>query len=395
MAYDNLLVVLAVAAGVPLLLATVPRLPLPGAILEILAGIVLGPAVLHVVEADAAVELLSVVGLGFLLFLAGLEIDIQQLRGPRARLIGTGVLVSALLAASVGELLHLAGLVENPLLIGTALMATALGLLVPILRDSGAIDRPVGQLTIGGASAGEVGAVVVLSLLFSERSSGGGSKVLLLFALVGIAALIVAASVRLGRWTWLTATLDRLADTSAQIRIRLAMVLVVGLSAMAMHLGFEAILGAFVAGAVLRLVDPDAERSHPRFHIKLAGLGHGFLVPVFFVASGIQFNLGALFEDAGTVLRVPLFLAALLLVRGAPALLYRAAGLSWLEVLASGLLQATSLPVVVAAVTIGLELDAIRPDNAAALVAAGLLSVVVFPLLALPLLRRARHEPDG
>ncbi|MCD0485493.1 cation:proton antiporter [Streptacidiphilus sp. ASG 303] len=393
MSYDNLVIVLATAAGVPLLLSVVPRLPLPGAVLEILAGIVLGPAVLDVVTADSAVEMLSVIGLGFLLFLAGLEIDIQQLRGPRARLIGVGLLVSAVLALSVGLLMHLAGLVESPLLIGTALMATALGLLVPILKDSRAIDQPVGQLVIGGASAGEVGAVVLLSLLFSERSSDAGSKILLLLVLIGVAALIVTASLRAGRRRWLSDTLDRLADTSAQIRIRLAMLLVVGLSAMSLHLGFEAILGAFVAGAVLRLIDPDAERSHPRFHMKLAGLGHGFLVPVFFVASGVQFNLGALFENAGTVLRVPMFLAALLLVRGLPALLYRAAGLSWTEVAATALLQATSLPVIVAAATIGLRLHAVRPENAAALVAAGLLSVVVLPLVALPLLQRS-NDPQ-
>ncbi|MGW1545057.1 cation:proton antiporter domain-containing protein, partial [Streptomyces sp. NPDC002309] len=116
-----------------------------------------------------------------------------------------------------------------------------------------------------------------------------------------------------------------------------------------------------------------------------------------FVTSGIQFNLGALFEDAGTILRVPMFLAALLLVRGLPALLYRAAGLSWPEVTASALLQATSLPVIVAAATIGLKLDAIRPENASALIAAGLLSVLLFPLIALPLLHRSRQHPaaDG
>lgn len=395
MGYDNLLIVLVIAAGVPLVLATVPRLPLPGAVLEILAGVVLGPAVLGVVEIDAAVDLLSVIGLGFLLFLAGLEIDIQQLRGPRARLIGTGLLASAVLALSIGWLMHAAGIVENPLLIGTALMATALGLLVPILKDSGSLDRPVGQLAIGGASAGEVGAVVLLSVLFSESTAGVGSQSLLLLALAGIAALIVAAAVGFGRWPWLTDVLDRLADTSAQIRIRLAMVLVVGLSAMALHLGFEAILGAFIAGAVLRLVDPDADRSHPRFHMKLSGLGYGFLVPVFFVASGIEFNLGVLFEDPWTVLRVPMFLVALLLVRGLPALLYRAAGLSWSDVAAGALLQATSLPVIVAATTIGLKLGAIRPENASALVAAGLLSVVIFPLFALPLLQRGRKRPEG
>ncbi|MFB4283673.1 cation:proton antiporter [Nonomuraea sp. MTCD27] len=395
MSYDNLLIVLAVAAGVPFLLAMVPRLPVPGAVLEIVAGVVLGPAVLNVVTVDAAVESLSIIGLGFLLFLAGLEIDIRQLRGPRARLVGLGLVGTLALAAIVGLLLGVAGLVESPLLVGTALVATSLGLLVPILKDVGAIDRPVGQLTIGGASAGEISAVVLLSLFFSEHSSSPGAKLLLLLSLAGLAVLIVLASMRAGRSMWLSRAVEMLADTSAQVRVRLTMLLVVGLSAMALHLGFEAILGAFIAGAVLRLIDPDAEQTHPQFHIKLEGLGYGFLVPVFFVTSGIQFDLGALFADAETVLRVPMFLAALLLVRGLPALAYRSAGLSRAEVLASGLLQATSLPVIVAAATIGLKLEAIRPENAAALVAAGLLSVVVFPLMALRLLGRSTIQTGG
>lgn len=399
MSYDNLVIVLAVAASVPFLLAMAPRVLLPGPVLEIVAGIVLGPAVLNWVQPDATVEALSIIGLSFLLFLAGLEIDFRQLHGPRARLVVIGLAGSVALAGAVGWVLDIAGLVESPLLIGTALVATSLGLLVPMLKDADAVDRPVGQLTIGGASAGEISAVVLLSLFFSEHSSGPASRLLLLLSLACLTALIVVTSIRAGRSMWLSQTVVNLADTSAQVRVRLTMVLIVGLSAVAMHLGFEAILGAFIAGAVLRLVDPDAERRHPQFHVKLEGLGYGFLVPVFFVTSGIQFDLGALFADAGTVLRVPMFLAALLLVRGLPALAYRRAGLSRAEIMASGLLQATSLPMIVAATTIGVKLEAIRPANAAALVAAGLMSVIVFPLMALPLLNRshrsARSGPEG
>ncbi|MFD7227921.1 cation:proton antiporter [Streptomyces sp. NPDC059881] len=392
MSYDNLVIVLAVAAAVPFVLAMVPRVPLPGPVLEIVAGVVLGPAVLNLVQPDATVEALSIIGLSFLLFLAGLEIDFRQLRGPRARLVGIGLAGTLVLAGIVGWVLDVAGLVESPLLIGTALVATSLGLLVPILKDADAVDRPVGQLTIGGASAGEISAVVLLSLFFSEHASSPASGVLLLLGLALLVALIVVTSVRAGRSMWLSRAVVNLADTSAQVRVRLTMILIVGLSAIALHLGFEAILGAFIAGAVLRLVDPDAERTHPQFHVKLEGLGYGFLVPVFFVTSGIQFDLGALFADVGTALRVPMFLAALLLVRGLPALVYRRAGLSRAETVASGLLQATSLPVIVAATTIGLRLDAISPANAAALVAAGLVSVVVFPLTALPLLNRSRRS---
>jgi Kef-type K+ transport system membrane component KefB len=358
------------------------------------AGVVLGPAVLDLVRPDQTVEALSVIGLSFLLFLAGLEIDVGRWQGPLARRVATGLAGTVVLAVLVGWALGVAGVVENTLLVGVALVATSLGLLVPILKDADAVDRPVGQLIIGGASAGEFCAVGLLSLFFSEHASGPASRLLLLLGLACLTALVVVTSMRAGRSMWLSRTVARLADTSAQIRIRLTMVQIDGLSAVAAHLGFEAILGAFIAGAVLRMVDPDAERTHPRFHIKLEGLGYGFLVPVFFVTSGIQFDLDALFANAGTVLRVPLFLAALLLVRGLPVLASRTVGLSRAELGAAGLLQATSLPFIVAATTIGLKLDAIQPDNAAALVAAGLVSVIVFPLVALPLLSRGRGATD-
>ncbi|WP_406361518.1 cation:proton antiporter [Streptomyces sp. NBC_01579] len=168
MAYDNLLIVLTVAAGVPFLLAMVPRVPIPGPALEIVAGIVLGSVIL--VEPDATVQALSIIGLSFLLFLSGLEIDIQRLRGPQARLVGIGLAGTIVLAVVVGWLLNVIGLVESPLLVGIVLVATSLGLLVPILKDAGAVGRPVGQLTIGGGSAGEISAVVLLSLFFSEHS---------------------------------------------------------------------------------------------------------------------------------------------------------------------------------------------------------------------------------
>jgi len=187
---------------------------------------------------------------------------------------------------------------------------------------------------------------------------------------------------------------NRLADTSAQIRIRLSMLLVVGLGAVATHLGFEAILGAFIAGAILRLVDADAEHKHPLFHPKLDAIGYGFLIPVFFVTSGLTFNLSVLFSSASTLLRVPLFLLALLVVRGLPAILYRSALGSIRDVAAVRLLQATSLPFIVAATTIGLQVHAIKPANAAALVAAGLFSVILFPVISLQLLRSSAQGPS-
>src|SRR5499433_2476774 len=279
MNFDNLVAVLAVAVAVPLVLAALPRVPVPGPVLEIVAGIVLGPAVLDLVQPDQAVRLVSTIGLAFLLFLAGLEIDVRHFRGPRARLTGLALGLSALLALITGIVLHAAGVVESPLLVGIILIATSLGLIVPILEDAGVTGRPVGQFAIAGASLGEVSSVVLLSLFFSGRASAVGPKLLLLSLLGVLAVLVVIATLRIERSMWITRTLNRLADTSAQIRIRLSMLLVVGLGALATHLGFEAILGAFIAGAILRLVDTDAEHKHPLFYPKLDAIGYGFLSP--------------------------------------------------------------------------------------------------------------------
>ena len=386
---DDLVLVVLVAAVVPLALAAVPRLLLPAAVLELVAGVLLGPDVLGVVDLDPAVEVVSTMGLAFLLFLAGLEIDLTDLRGSSGRLAVRGLVASLAAAGAVGAALHLGG-VDGGGLFAVLLVATSLGLVVPVLRDAGAAGRPVGQLVVAGASLGEVAALVLLSVLFSERGSGVGTGLLLVLALVGAAALLVVAGRAAGRSPRVVRAVDGLADTSAQLRVRLTVLLVVGLVGVAGRLGLEAVLGAFLAGMVLRAVDPAGTMSHPHFRLKLDGLAFGFLVPVFFVASGLAFDLEALTASPAALVQVPLFLGALLLVRGLPALVYRGV-LSGREVAAAGLLQATSLPFLVAGTAVGSALGVIDPEDGAALVGAGLLSVVLFPALALRLVERQGH----
>jgi Kef-type K+ transport system membrane component KefB len=191
-----------------------------------------------------------------------------------------------------------------------------------------------------------------------------------------------------------SADLGRLQESSAQIRVRGAVLLLALLIWVAQRLGLEVILGAFMAGALLRVVDRDELMTHPRFRVKLEALGYGFLVPFFFVVSGVRFNLAALTEDPANLSLVPLYLAALLVVRGLPAWLYRSRVGGRRSVVA-GLLQATSLPFIVAAAQIGMELGRLDQATGAALVAAGLLSVLLFPLVALLVLRGAGDQPDG
>jgi Kef-type K+ transport system membrane component KefB len=385
---SGLLIVVAVAFLAPLLLGLAPALRLPSVVLELVAGIVIGPSVLGWVEVDEPIRVLALIGLAFLLFLAGLEIEFDRLRGRRLTLVGVGFAASFALAVVVGLGLQAAGRVADPLFVAIVLVATSLGVVVPVLKDARKLGSDLGQLVVAAASVADFGAVILLSLFFSRESAGLGAQLVLLggFALATLAALAVLLGVE--RSMIFTPVLERLQDTTAQIRVRGAFLLLVGFSALALGLGLEVILGAFLAGAVLTLVDRDRAMTHPDFRRKLEAAGYGMFIPVFFVTSGVLFDLDALFASGSTVALVPLFLAAILVVRGLPALVYRTT-LGRLETAVAGLLQATTLPFIVAAVMIGIELGTLDEATGAALIAAGLLSVLVFPLLALTLLRRA------
>lgn len=387
----GLVVVLAVAAGVPLLLGLLPALRLPAALLEIVVGVLIGPSVLGWVTPDATVEALALLGLSFLLFLAGFEVDLRRFGGTLGRRVAVSLAIS-LGAAGVVVAALLALGVRGAALIGVALLATSLGLVVPVLSDAGVLAQPVGRLAVAGASAGEVAAVVVLSVGLAGTDTPLAGRLLLLALLVGALGVIALAVVGAEHSVRLTGVITRLADTNAQIRVRLTVLLVAGLALAAMALGFEAILGAFLAGLLVRTLDPDPATTHPLYAVKLDAVGYGLLVPVFFVTSGLTLDLTGLVEHPAALATVPAFLLALLVVRGAPALAFRSE-LGRRELVAVGLLQATSLPFLLAAVEIGDEMGLLDRAVGAGLVAAGLVSVLVFPAIALTLLPRTARVP--
>jgi Kef-type K+ transport system membrane component KefB len=389
--FTQLLAVAAVAFAAPLLLGLAPRLRLPAVVLEIVAGIVIGPSILGWVHVDLPIQVLSMLGLAFLLFLAGLEIDFQRLRGPSLRLATLSFALSLVIGLVVGVGAYDAGLVRAPLFIAITLVATSLGLVVPVLKDAGQVETRFGQLVIAAASLADFGAVILLSLFFSREAGSPVVKSALLAGFLLSVALVGLTLARAERLAWLSAALLRLQDTTAQIRVRGAVLLLVALAALAARFGVELLLASFMAGAVLSLIDRD-QMSHPQFQVKLQALGYGFLIPIFFVSSGLQFDLGSL-NGAASLSKVPIFVAALLAVRGLPAVLYTGV-LGRSRAVAAGLLQATSLPFIVAAAQIGVALNVVQRSTAAALVAAGLVSVVVFPALALIVARRAAGLED-
>ena len=392
--FGNLLVVMTLAAAIPLLLGLVPQVPVPDSVVEILAGIVVGPAVLGWVQSDEVVQVLAKLGVAFLLFLAGLEIDFHLLRGRPLRVAVLGFVASLVIGLVLTIPLGLSDVIVNPLFITVILSATSLGIVLPVLKDAGQAGTRTGTYVIATCTAAEFGSIIALSMFFSRSDTPKPLEtVLKLVVLAAAVAFIAFVTTRGGAWRRkVDDVLFRLDNSSAQPRVRIGVLLLVALVVLADRLQFDAILGAFLAGAIIAaLADPTREDELGHVRHKLEALGFGFFVPVFFVATGLTFPVDALFSNATALVRVPLFLLLLLLVRGLPALLLRN-DISRNDILPAGLLQATSLSFIVVAVQVGVTLGEIRPINGASLIAAGMLSVLLFPASALAILRRNAPE---
>jgi Kef-type K+ transport system membrane component KefB len=350
---------------------------IPTVVLEIVLGIVIGPDVLRIAESDSYLQFLSGIGLAFLFFFAGLEVVEKKV--PRdAVLRGTGGwALSLALGLLAGAALTGAGLDAEWWLVGVALATTSLGTLVPILSDAGLLPTPLGRAVLGTGVAGEFWPIVVISV-FLTGVYGALTEVLLLVAF-GLVVAVAAAGALRTRPPRVMRVLQETLHTTGQAAVRLAILVLAALVYLAAEVGFEFVLGAFAAGLVVGLVLDSADGRIVR--MRLEGIGFGFLIPIYFVVTGLDFDLDSLLSPTGLALGL-LFLALLLIVRGASAFL-------WLRELGSrptsalAFFAATGLPLIVAIVSIGQERGAIAEDVGASLVGAGMISVLLFPLLAM------------
>ena len=389
--FSSLLIVGAVAVAVPLFLGLVPAVKVPAVVLEILGGILVGPTVLGWVHLDVAVRVIADLGLGFLLFMAGFEIDLRRFDRRILVLVSRAFVLSLALALLVAYGLQLGGQVRDGLLVGITLVATSLGVLVPILHDAGQTETTFGRLIMAAGSLAELAPLVLLSVFFSASSKNPAGELGLLAGFVGLTAAIVVVTQRVRVWGPMREVVQRLENTSSQLRVRLAITFALAFSAVAEHFGLATILGAFLAGVIVRRTD-ETPASQQEFQAKLEAIGFGFLIPVFFVSTGVGLDITALFHSTRAIILVPVFLVALLLVRGLPALLYvRVVGRT--HAIAAGFMQATSLTFIVVATVIGVQTGHQRPSTAAALVVAGLLSVIIYPPVALRMLKSVAGRP--
>lgn len=385
------LVLIAIVAVIsPILAELTGRLAIPGVVFEIALGIVIGPAVLGIAHPGSIIDALEDMGLSYLMFLAGLELDLARVRGRSLKLAGMGWVISLVLALWIAVGLTLIGTVLDALVIGLALTTTALGTLLPILRDAGLVEGRFGARIMAIGSVGEFAPIVAIAVLLDGRNPETTAFLLFVFVVVAVAAALMAARPRPPA---VIRFLHRHVQSSAQLPIRISVLLIITLVFLAYRLGLDVLLGAFAAGIVVKLFVQGEDNHVVRG--KLEAIGFGFLVPIFFIVSGMQFDLHALFATPTGLLRVPLFLVLLLVVRGVPTLLLHRRDLPRYQVAPLALFASTALPLIVVITTIGVEEGRMRPVNAAALVAAGMLSVLLYPVIARALLRRGPETRPG
>jgi Kef-type K+ transport system membrane component KefB len=353
-------------------------------VLELMLGIVIGPDVLKIAHSDAFIEFFANLGLGMLFFFAGYEIDFERIRGRPLRLGAWGWVISVGLAFGIGGILAGAGVIVSFLYTGAAMATTAIGTLIPILRDNGELKTGFGKYLLAAGGAGEFGPILLVTLFFSTESPLREGAVLIAFVLLAIA--IAMLSVRLAWRGW--PALERTFEASSQLAVRVTVVLVFGLVLLAGQLGLDVLLGGFVAGLITRM----ALKGHELhvFESKLTAVGFGFFVPFFFVTSGIEFDLTAL-GSAEAIAKLALFFVLFLVVRGAPAFLLYRRVLAFRDRAALAFYSATELPLVVAITTIAIDAGKMRASTAAGLVGAAMLSTLVFPFAAAALRSRANE----
>ena len=357
----------------------------PVVVLEVVLGIVIGPHVLNLVHFDGFVETMFAFGMAATLFMGGMELDFADIRGRPMHLAFGGWTISVMLSVTLVSLLHAIPHVRTPQIVALAMCTTGLGVVAPELRDTGHLGTVFGRLVLAAGTLGEVGPIVAMSLLLSQQQHLAGGRVAARYILpLSSCALAIGVSVRPPR---VLEILSRHMNKTTRLPVRISLLMLAALLLLAEEFGFEHFSGAFAGGMILGVATSSERGSVLRE--KMETLCFGWFYPFFFVGTGIQFDFGALAHDPTTMLRVPVFVALFLIIRGAPVLLYRGyidAARLLPFVLSSAV---PSLTIVVVIAQIGMREKLMNSDVAAAMVAAAMLSVLLFPTIANALLSRA------
>lgn len=377
---SSLLVVLLAALIIPLIMARLKIVNVPTSVAEIIAGIILGKSLLNWVHPTEILNQLSTLGVIILIFLSGMEIDFslfkkQPNNKPNAKKQISPVLIASLamgsiIILSVGCSWVLAKLhLFNNIPLGTILFSTiALGIVIAALKEKELLSKPFGQTMLLIAAFGEI--IPLLSLTLYSTLMGGDVKSLWPILLIFVVAIILLMNFRTFYHLF-----DKINKVTTQLDIRLAFFLVITLVAVAEHVGAENILGAFLAGIVMKLLQPKEETLD-----KLNSLGYGFFIPIFFIMTGAKLDLKTLLTDQKALLLIPLFLIGLIVAKLAviPILRMR---FKMINAIAGTFLATTTITLVIPVLTVGRELHAITATQSGAFTLAAVLTCILSPIL--------------
>ncbi|MET9215882.1 MULTISPECIES: cation:proton antiporter [unclassified Nocardia] len=372
---------IALVAVVAPLLSRALRGFVPDVVILLVAGTILGPFALGLATADGGVDLIKELGLGMLFLLAGYELDPKLLGGKSGRVAWLVWLAGLVFAFGLVSVLASSESTTNHIAVAIAMTSTALGTLLPIIKQAGLLDTALGRAVLAHGAVGELGPIVAMSVLLSSHNVGAALVVLALFVLAAL--LVGLIPVRLfGRVPDLGAALARMDGGTSQLPVRGSILLLLVLMVVAERFDLDVVLGAFAAGMVLRRL---IAAGHPRVDEQLETIGYGLLIPVFFVVSGMAIDMSAV---ADRPLLWVSFVLAIAVARGLPV---------WLSErfvphgrnLASpheraqlALFAATGLPIIVAVTQVAVSTELMTADTASVLVAAGATTVLLFPLVA-------------
>ena len=380
---EELFVVAAISALAPLLAALIPGQRIPQLVLLLLGGIVVGPQALGI-EPNDELELIANVGLGFVFLLAGYEIDPRIMVARAGRLALTAWLVAAAASVAIVGGLDAIGYVDAFVPVALALTTTALGTVLPTLREHGMLGGAFGRHFLASGAVGELLPILAIAIFLGVHSR---LSALASIAAIGLVAVVLVVAARVLQGRLLLRIVAGGADSTGQTTLRWTVLLLVGLLVIAGEFGLDVVLGAFLAGAVLRHWAPGEADA---FEAKLDAIGYGFFIPIFFVVAGMGVDVASIRESPSRLL---VFLALLLLVRGLPVLVVYRRELAIRDRTQLMLCTATTLPLLVALAQIGVENGTMLSENAAGIVGAGVLSVLLFPLGAVLLHRRDAADP--
>ncbi|MEZ5093777.1 cation:proton antiporter [Nocardioides sp.] len=381
-------------AGVaaPLVAHLVPRRLVPEVVILLGLGTLLGPHVLDLAETDNAVQLLHELGLAMLFLLAGFEIELGELTGRAGRrALGTWV-TSLLFALGVVVLLDVSDVVDYEVAVAIAVTSTALGTLLPVLKDNRLLATRVGASVMRHGAYGELGPIVAMAVLLGARGPGLSLAILAAFALVAVVVALPSLRIRQGTWSLLQLVRAG-AETTGQTPVRLTMLLLITLVTVAEVFHLDIVLGAFAAGFILRAALPEGDA---RLETRLEGIAFGLLVPLFFVTSGMTI------DPAAIAAKPRAFVAAVLLIlvaRGAVVFLGqrtdRRDPMAGRPSASVGLFAATGLPIIVAVTSVSVAAGQMSTENASILVAAGAMTVLLCPPSAILVLGRHDAPADA